>query len=78
MSDNHQHYKKDVRHLSFVDVYRVLQLFDVTDPCIQHAVKKLLCAGQRGAKTQEQDVREAVDTLHRWLQMQSEDDGELL
>lgn len=69
----HSHYKRDVQHLDTIDVYRVLQLFGVTDACIQHAIKKLLCAGQRGAKTQDQDIQEAIDTLHRYQEMQKED-----
>lgn len=69
----HAHYQKDVSHLQTLDIYRVCQLYDVTDPCIQHAVKKLLCAGQRGAKTEVQDVQEAIDTLTRYQGMQRED-----
>lgn len=76
MSDKHSHYHKDVSHLKSVDVYRVLELFGVTDQALGHAIKKLMCAGQRGAgKTFEQDVREAVDTLNRRLQMLAEDDN---
>jgi len=45
------HYFKSVSHLETVDVYRVLSLFQVNDPCIQHAIKKLLCAGDRGDKS---------------------------
>ena len=71
----HPHYFKDVSHLKDIDVYRVLKLFNVTDPCIQHAVKKLLVAGGRGAgKDIERDLREAVDSLNRALQMIAEDD----
>lgn len=71
----HSHYHKDVTHLKTIDVYRTLELFGVTDQALGHAIKKLLCAGQRGAgKTFEQDVREAVDTLNRRLQMLAEDD----
>lgn len=69
----HSHYRKDVSHLDTIDVYRVLRLFGVTDPCLQHAAKKLLCAGQRGAKSQDQDIQEAIDTLHRYQEMQKED-----
>lgn len=69
----HSHYKKPVAGLQFVDVYRVLALFGVTDPCIQHAVKKLLVAGGRGAKDISQDVQEAIDTLQRWQEMRAED-----
>lgn len=69
----HSHYKKDVSGLSMIDVYRVLKLFNVTDPCEQHAIKKLLCVGLRGAKSAETDIQEAIDTLERWKQMRAED-----
>ena len=70
----HSHYFKKTVHLDAVDVYRVLELFNVTNPCLQHAIKKLLCAGGRGAKDMEQDVQEAMDTLERWQDMQVEDE----
>jgi hypothetical protein len=69
----HNHYFKKTVHLYAVDVYRVLELFEVTDPCLQHAIKKLLCAGGRGAKDIEQDVQEAMDTLERYQDMCRED-----
>lgn len=67
------HYQKPVEHLKWIDVYRVLVLFGVTNPCLQHAIKKLLCAGQRGVKDQKQDVQEAIASLLRYLEMQTED-----
>lgn len=73
MTDKHNHYFKDVRGLTHIDVYRVLQLFNVTDPCLQHAIKKLLVAGGRGVKDIDRDVNEAMDTLARWQFMQRED-----
>lgn len=70
----HNHYFKDVSKLEYVDVYRVLQLFNVTDPCIQHAIKKLLVAGGRGAgKDISRDIQEAVDSLVRWNEMRQEE-----
>lgn len=70
----HPHYYKDVSNLKEVDVYRVLKLFNVTDPCIQHSVKKLLVAGGRGGgKDISKDIQEAIDTLERWKEMQFED-----
>lgn len=70
----HAHYFKRVAGLETVDVYRVLELFSVTDPCLQHAVKKLLVAGGRGAgKDIGQDVKEAMDSLRRWQEMRLED-----
>ena len=70
------HYFKDVSHLKTIDVYRVLDLFGVTNPCIQHAIKKLLCSGERGAKDKIQDVQEAISSLLRYLEMQTEDENE--
>lgn len=69
----HNHYFKKVTHLDAIDVYRVLELFEVTHPCLQHAIKKLLCAGSRGAKDIEQDVQEAIDTLGRYQEIIDED-----
>jgi hypothetical protein len=70
----HSHYYKDTSHLDGMDVYRILKEWEVTDPCIQHAIKKLLCAGQRGVKDEEQDVQEAIDTLERYKEMKAEDE----
>ena len=67
------HYFKDVAHLKNVDVYRVLTLFKVNDPCLQHAIKKLLCAGDRGDKSMIKDITEARDSLNRHLEMLNED-----
>ena len=71
----YSHYRKDVSHLSVLDVYRVLELFDVTNPCLQHAVKKLLCSGQRGVKDSDKDIQEAIDSLQRYNEMRIEDDA---
>lgn len=70
----HSHYYKNVRNLSEIDVYRVLKLFNVTDPCLQHSIKKLLVAGGRGAgKDIRQDIQESIDALKRWQEMDLED-----
>jgi len=69
---------RDARHSPFavIDVYRVLLLFGVTDPCLQHAVKKLLCAGRRGGgKGEAQDVAEAQEALQRWREMRAEEEA---
>ena len=52
-SRKHEHYYKDVSKLNAVDVYMVCKLFGVNDAAISHAVKKLLCSGQRGYKDAE-------------------------
>lgn len=71
--DKYSHYYKSVKHLETIDVYRVLNLFEVNHPSIQHAVKKLLVAGGRGAKNTRKDVEEAIVSLNRWLEMDEED-----
>lgn len=45
-----------------VDVYAVLEAFQVTCPARQHALKKLLCAGLRGKGSQLQDLEEAINS----------------
>lgn len=68
----HSHYFKDCPYAK-VDVYRILEIFDVTDPCIQHCVKKLLCAGGRGHKDINLDINNVIDTLQRWKDMREEE-----
>lgn len=70
-------YYKDVTHLREVDVYMVHHLFAVDDPsgAIQHASKKLLLSGVRtGGKSKYDDIREARDTLNRWLEINQNND----
>lgn len=77
VKEKHSHYYKNVTHLADIDAYRVLERFGVTHPSIQHAVKKLLVAGGRGAgKDQDQDVQEAIDSLQRFQEMRIEDTRE--
>jgi len=67
----HSHYFKDVSGVDRIDVYAVLRLFEVTDPCLQHIVKKALCAGKRGAKDWAKDVQEIADTAQRLIELES-------
>lgn len=70
----HSHYHKPLpKGLTHIDVYWVLRLFDVRDPCLQHAIKKLLVAGGRGAgKDFSRDVQEAIDSCQRAIEMEFE------
>ena len=72
LSAKYPQYYKPVGHLTEIDVYAVHQLFNVQDPsgAIQHASKKLLLSGVRtGGKSAYDDIKEARDTLTRWLQL---------
>lgn len=56
-------------NLTNIDVYDVLKLFEVNDPAIQHAIKKLLCTGMRGHKSYQEDLQEALFSVERALQL---------
>ena len=46
-----------------IDVYDVLNLYEVHDPAVAHAVKKLLCAGKPDSKDYLTDLQEAQSSL---------------
>lgn len=51
------------------DVYDVLDAFNVTNPALAHAIKKMLMPGIRHAKTAVQDLYEARQSLDRAIAM---------
>ena len=72
---NHKHYKREITvgdSKITVDLYFMLRLFGVTDQAVGHAVKKLMFAGQRGAKSYTQDLNEARATIERALDLEAE------
>ena len=74
-NNNNNPYIVDISKYNKLDIYRILSLYNVTNPCLQHAIKKLLCAGKRGSKNFLQDCNEAILSLQRLLEMQGEDNG---
>lgn len=52
-----------------IDVYDVLKTFEVTDPALQHLIKKALCAGLRGHKTMQQDLEEVLESAKRAVEL---------
>jgi hypothetical protein len=54
----------------WVDVYDILTAYSVTNPADAHAIKKMLCPGQRGAKDGIQDRREAIVSLQRAIELE--------
>ncbi|QHJ79991.1 MAG: hypothetical protein [Bacteriophage sp.] len=53
-----------------IDVYDVLQAFEVINPALQHLVKKALCAGLRGHKKREQDLVEILESAKRAIELE--------
>jgi hypothetical protein len=76
--DNNNKYSRKIKAVNvagqcirvYVDVYDVLQAFNVTNSATAHAIKKLLAAGQRGAKGSVQDIEEARDSITRAVQLE--------
>lgn len=53
-----------------VDVYDVLHAFNVTNPALQHLIKKALCAGLRGHKDRMQDLIETRESAIRAIELE--------
>ena len=55
-----------------IDVYDVLTAYSVTNPATQHALKKLLQPGNRGHKDTLTDMREALASIQRAIQIEKQ------
>lgn len=62
-SDNK--YLHEIKPGIFVDVYDVLMAWNVTNPALQHLIKKALQPGERGHKSREQDLQDIIDSAIR-------------
>jgi hypothetical protein len=73
MSEKYPKYYKPVpKGVDSLDIYAICQMFPVDDAsgAINHARKKLLIPGTRtGGKSLYADIKEARDTLTRWLEL---------
>ncbi|MGL4754376.1 MAG: hypothetical protein ACRCXB_18540 [Aeromonadaceae bacterium] len=63
-------YTKNIRGRS-IDVYDVLTAWNVTNPALQHLIKKALQCGQRGHKDAQQDLQDIIDSAIRAKQLES-------
>lgn len=64
-------YLHEIKSGVFVDVYDVLMAWNVTNPALQHLIKKALQAGERGHKTREQDLQDIIDSAIRAKELES-------
>lgn len=54
-----------------IDPYRILDVYGIQHPALQHLIKKALRAG-RSRKTLKEDLIECRETIDRYLEMLSE------
>lgn len=66
-----KHYEYDYKGVR-IDPYRILSTYNITHPAQQHAIKKLLRAGE-SVKDLLGDINETIETLERWKVMIHED-----
>lgn len=71
-SDPGAHYRYEYRGIKF-DPYRAARIWDITDHALFSAFKKVAHAGRRGNKNAVADVKDAINALERWLEMNDED-----
>ena len=55
-----------------VDVYDVLQAWDVRNPALQHLIKKALQPGARGHKTLLEDLDDIIASANRAKELESD------
>lgn len=65
-------YLREIKPGVFVDVYDVLMAWNVTNPALQHLIKKALQAGERGHKSREQDLQDIIDSAIRAKELESQ------
>jgi hypothetical protein len=55
-----------------VDIYCVIEAFNITCPGLQHALKKILACGQRGKGSKLDDIYGVFDAMWRALELQKQ------
>lgn len=55
----------------YIDVYGVLELWKVSCPALQHALKKFLQPGNRGHKGKLQDLTEGLESARAGILMEA-------
>ena len=63
-------YHVEIKQGVWIDVYDVLSAFNVTNPALQHLIKKALKPGDRGHKDKVTDLRDIVQSAQRALELE--------
>ncbi len=72
LENNKSKYHREIKKGVMVDVYDVLNAFEVVNPAMQHALKKMLAPGKRGAKDTIQDMKEAIQSIERAIELEDD------
>ncbi|NYR09587.1 hypothetical protein [Psychrobacter sp. BI730] len=66
----HSHYHKDVSQYDTMDIYAICKVWNVeSSGCTFAAVKKLLNAGERGAKDRITDLEQAIGSIEALIKL---------
>lgn len=68
----HSHYYRECPYEN-IDVYRIIDIFEITCPAAQHILKKVIATGKRGHKDLQRDWEDIVDSAKRKIEMLEED-----
>jgi hypothetical protein len=72
-ADAGAHYRFQFKGIN-LDPFRIAQIYGMDDFCMMTILKKCLCAGNRGHKDFEQDLRDIICAAERKLEMLKEDE----
>lgn len=63
-------YSREIASGVYVDVYDVLKAWKVTNPALQHLIKKALQAGERGHKDLKEDLLDIIASAKRAYELE--------
>ena len=70
----HGHYHKDVSKYKTMDIYAICKVWSAEPSgCTHHALKKLLHAGERGAKSKITDLEQAIESIEALIKLEKMD-----
>lgn len=65
-------YMREIKPGVWVDCYDVIRAFGVSDPCLQHLLKKALAAGKRHHKDEYEDLKDVLASAKRAVEIYEE------
>lgn len=69
ITERRSKYHREIKPGVWVDVYDVLVAWSVTNPALQHLIKKALQPGERGHKDVEQDLQDILHSAKRAIEL---------